>query len=197
VLTEDRYQDSEDFEAGKFVCSPPLRPDGHPAALWDGLIEGSIQQVSSDHAPFRFGDQKTQGRDDFTRIPNGLPGIETRVPLVFSEGVSQGRIGAERFVEITATNPAKIFGLYPKKGSLQIGADADLVLMDPSMETVIDHASLHSAVDYTPFQGIGVKGVPVATVSRGEVIARDGQPQADPGRGRLLDRAPVRAVDLP
>jgi dihydropyrimidinase len=197
VLTEERYRNGGDFEAGKYVCSPPLRPGGHPEALWGHLADGSIQQVSSDHAPFRFADQKTQGRDDFTRIPNGLPGIETRLPILFSEGVSEGRISANRFVEITATNPAKIFGLYPRKGSLEVGADADVVLFDPRREVTIDHADLHSAVDYSPFQGMRIKGMPVVTISRGEVVARDGEAVGERGRGRRVERSAIRPVNLP
>lgn len=197
VLTEDRYHDDGDFQAAKYVCSPPLRPGGHPEALWSALEDGSLQQVSSDHAPFRFADQKTQGRDNFTRIPNGLPGVETRMPLLFSEGVSKGRISASRFVELTSTNPARIFGLYPQKGSLKVGADADLVFFDPEAEAVIDATDLHSAVDYNPFEGMALKGLPVLTVSRGEVVARDGEPTAVRGRGRRVERSPISPATLP
>jgi dihydropyrimidinase len=197
VLTEDRYHGNGDFEAAKYVCSPPLRPAGHPEALWSALGDGSLQQVSSDHAPFRFADQKTQGRDDFTRIPNGLPGVETRLPILFSEGVTTGRISANRFVELVSTNPARIFGLYPRKGSLEVGADADLVFFDPQAQAVVDATDLHSAVDYNPFEGMRLKGLPVLTISRGEVVARDGEPTAVRGRGRPAERSRVSAAALP
>lgn len=197
VLTEDRYHDDGDFQAAKYVCSPPLRPGGHPEALWSALEDGSLQQVSSDHAPFRFADQKTQGRGNFTRIPNGLPGVETRLPIIFSEGVSKGRISPSRFVELTSTNPARIFGLYPRKGSLEVGADADLVFFDPEAEAVVDATDLHSAVDYNPFEGMALKGLPVLTVSRGEVVARDGDPTVVRGRGRQAERSSVSAATLP
>ncbi len=166
VLAEDVYDPAHGFEAAKFVCSPPIRPPEHREALWRALQDGSIQQLASDHAPFRFSDQKTQGRDDFTRIPNGVPGIETRLPLLFTEGVHAGRITMQRFVELTATNPAKIFGMYPQKGSLDIGADADLIIVDPDRTDEIDVAALHSAIDYNPFQGMTVRGIPTWTVSR-------------------------------
>ena len=197
VLTEDRYRKNTDLEATKFICSPPLRPGGHQNALWYGLQDGTLQQVSSDHAPFRFADQKTAGWDNFTRIPNGLPGVETRLPLLFGHGVSTGRITVNRFVELTATNPARIFGLYPRKGSLEVGADADLVLFDPEVETRVDAARLHSAVDYSPYQGMRLEGVPVLTVSRGEVIAKDGEPTARQGRGQRVERSTVSPASLP
>jgi dihydropyrimidinase len=193
VLTEDVYDPARGFEAAKFVCSPPIRTPEHREALWRGLEDGSIQQVASDHAPFRFSDQKTQGREDFTRIPNGVPGIETRLPLLFTEGVQAGRITLQRFVELTSTNPAKIFGMYPQKGSLDIGADADLIVVDPNRTDEIDAANLHSAIDYNPFQGMTVCGIPTWTVSRGEVIVEQGTPSAARGRGRLVRRDAVQS----
>lgn len=197
VLTESEYRCDRGFEAAKFVCSPPLRDAEHGEALWRGLSDGSIQQVASDHAPFDFAEQKQRGRDDFTSIPNGLPGIETRLPLLFSEGVDKGRINVNQFVALVATNPAKMFGLYPRKGSLQEGADADLVLIDPQRDVEIDHARLHSRVDYNPYQGMRLRGVPTLTLSRGEVVSRLGEPTAERGRGELLSRAACEPSALP
>ncbi len=195
-LTAERYTDANGFEAAKFVCSPPLRPGGHPEALWSGLMDGTLQQVASDHAPFRFADQKTQGREDFTQIPNGLPGVETRMCILFSEGVSQGRISENRFVELTSTHPARIFGLA-EKGSLDVGKDGDLVLFDPKADWILDADDLNSAVDYNPFQGMEGVGVPVMTVSRGEIIAENGVPTAPRGRGRAARRTTIDGDRLP
>lgn len=197
VLTDDVYDPDGGFEVAKYVCSPPMRGHGHAQDLWRRLVVGGIQQVSSDHAPFRFRDQKTKGRRDFTRIPNGLPGIETRLPLVFTRVDRADGITAEQFVALTSTNPARIFGLYPTKGSLQPGADADLVVVDPERETVIDWERLHSAVDYSPFQGMRVRGFPTWTLSRGEIVVREGEPQARRGRGRLVRRSRIGPGDLP
>ena len=188
TLTEEHYDPVHGFEAAKFVCSPPLRGAMHRSALWEGLRRRSIQQVSSDHCPWRFADQKQHGKEDFTLIPNGVPGIETRLPVLFSEGVSSGKISANRFVELVSTNPAKLFGLYPEKGSLAIGADADLVLIDPERETVVDYRALHHQVDYSPFDGMKLRGLPVLTISRGEVVSVEGEPQVERGRGRFLKR---------
>jgi dihydropyrimidinase len=197
TLTEEVYDPSRGFEAAKYVCSPPIRSARHREALWSALTIGAIQQVASDHAPFRFADQKKQGEDDFTRIPNGLPGIETRLPLLFTEGVRTGRITASRFVELVSTNPAKIFGMYPQKGSFEIGADADLIVIDPDIEVELNPAALHSAVDYSPYEGTRVSGFPTWTISRGEIIAEHGKPSTARGRGRLVERTPTDAAALP
>ena len=197
VLDDSVYDPHGGFEVAKFVCSPPMRAAEHRDVLWEALAAGSIQQVSSDHAPFRYEGQKTTGRGNFTRIPNGLPGIETRLPLVFTEGVTTGRISPQRFVEITATNPARIFGLYPRKGTLEVGADADVIVVDPEAELAIDSARLHSAVDYSPYQGLKVRGFPSWTLSRGEVIVERGDPVAPRGRGRLAVRGVIDADTLP
>ncbi len=197
VLDETVYDPRGGFEVAKFVCSPPMRAAEHRDALWAALATGSIQQVSSDHAPFRYRDQKTAGRGDFTRIPNGLPGIETRLPLVFTDGVSTGRISPQRFVELTSTNPARIFGLYPQKGTLDAGADADVVVVDPEAETEIAASRLHSAVDYSPFEGMRARGFPTWTLSRGEIVVDRGEPVARWGRGRLARRRPVDPAALP
>ncbi|MXX54829.1 MAG: dihydropyrimidinase [Gemmatimonadetes bacterium] len=197
VLDDSVYDPDAGFEVAKFVCSPPMRAAEHREVLWDALAEGSIQQVSSDHAPFHYENQKTTGRDNFTRIPNGLPGIETRLPLVFTGGVTGSRLSPQRFVEITATNPARIFGMYPRKGTLEVGADADVIVVDPDAEVEIDAARMHSAVDYNPYQGLRVRGFPTWTLSRGEVIAERGEPASRRGRGRLARRGRIDPAGLP
>ena len=197
VLDDSVYDPDGGFEVAKFVCSPPMRAAEHRDVLWEALAAGSIQQVSSDHAPFRYHDQKTTGRDNFTRIPNGLPGIETRLPLVFTGGVTAGRLSPQRFVEITATNPARIFGLHPRKGTLDVGADADVIVVDPDAEIEIDAGRMHSAVDYNPYQGLKARGFPTWTLSRGEVIVERGEPVARRGRGRLAQRERIDPAALP
>ena len=197
VLDESVYDPSAGFEVAKFVCSPPMRAETHQRALWSALEDGSIQQVASDHAPFRYEGQKTTGRANFTKIPNGLPGIETRLPLVFTGGVTAGRFSPQRFVELTSTGPARIFGLYPGKGTIEVGSDADVIVVDPEKEVEIDAAALHSAVDYSPFQGMRVRGFPTWTVSRGEAIVERGEPSSVRGRGRLAPRQPIDPEMLP
>lgn len=196
VLDDSVYDPDGGFEVAKFVCSPPMRAAEHRDVLWEALAAGSIQQVSSDHAPFRYHDQKTTGRGNFTRIPNGLPGIETRLPLLFAYGVKTGRLSPQQFVAFTATNPARIFGLHPRKGTLDVGADADLIVMDPDAEVAIDAAALHSAVDYSPYQGMKAC-FPTWTLSRGEVIVERGEPVAQQGRGRLAERGTINPAALP
>ena len=196
VLDDSVYDPDGGFEVAKFVCSPPMRAAEHRDVLWEALAAGSIQQVSSDHAPFRYRDQKTTGRGNFTRIPNGLPGIETRLPLLFAYGVKTGLLSPQQFVAVTATNPARIFGLHPRKGTLDVGADADVIVLDPDAEVAIDAAALHSAVDYNPYQGMRAC-FPTWTLSRGEVIVDRGEPVVQRGRGRLAERGPIRPETLP
>ena len=197
VLNDAVYDPEGGFEVAKFVCSPPIRDIDQVEALWSTVEDGLLQQVSSDHAPFHYEDQKTKGRDNFTRIPNGLPGIETRLPLMFTYGVKAGRISPSRFVELTSTNPARIFGMYPNKGSLKVGADADIVIVDPNKEVELSAGCLHSAVDYTPYQGLRVSGFPTTTFSRGEVIVQDGEVVAKRGRGHLVRRQKIDPKSLP
>ena len=188
TLTDEQYAVDRGFEAAKYVCTPPLRAREHQQALWRGLSHGDLQQVSSDHSSFRFKDQRQVGRGDFTRIPNGLPGIETRLSILFSEGVCQGRLSASRFVDLVAAQPAKIFGLYPQKGTISVGSDADLVVLDPDAEWVVDYRSLHQAVDYSPYDGMTLKGTPVLTLLRGQVVSEGRQPRVERGQGRFLAR---------
>lgn len=196
VLDESVYDPGAGCEVAKFVCSPPMRERSHVDALWKALADGTIQQISSDHAPFRFQDQKTNGCENFTQIPNGLPGIETRLPLAFTNGVAEGRISAERFVELTATGPARIFGLRDK-GRIEVGADADLIVVDPERQITIDPSVLHSNVDYSPYQGMRLAGFPTWTVSRGDVIVDEGEAVMPQGRGRLATRTPITRDTLP
>jgi dihydropyrimidinase len=182
--------DKPDFEGAKCVCSPPPRGKANQKYVWEGLTGGVFQVFSSDHAPFRF-DTPTGKRNagtsaPFRAVPNGIPGVETRLPLLFSEGVMAGRLPLESFVALTATNPAKIYGLYPRKGTIAVGADADLVVWDPERAVTLTNALLHHNVDYTPYEGMRLRGWPVVTVSRGEVVCRDGVPAGAPGRGRFL-----------
>ncbi len=156
--------------------------------------------VSSDHCPFRYDDVQgklnPRGKDSFRYVPNGIPGIETRLPILFSEGVSAGRLSLNRFVALTATNHAKLYGLYPRKGSIGVGFDADLTLWDPNRKETITQANLHHGADYTPWEGFRVTGWPVMTLARGEVVAEDGRVVGEPGRGRVIDRSVQAAPPL-
>jgi len=178
------------FEGAKFVCSPPLRDSASVEALWQGLATGLIDVVATDHCPFHFQSQKRRGLHSFALIPNGLPGIETRLLLLWERGVRSGRIGPSRFVELVATAPAKIFGLYPRKGTLAPGADADIVVWDPNRAQSLAAQALHMRVDYSPYEGLTVHGSPRYVLSRGEVIVEDGSFVGRPGRGHFLRRHP-------
>jgi len=176
------------FEGAKYVFTPPLREKENLPKLWDGLKEDNLQVVSTDHCPFCFEDQKVLGRDDFTRIPNGGPGIENRLQLIHHHGVNQGKISLNRFVEIVATTPARIFGMYPKKGTLSPGSDADIVIWDPNAEHVISAKTHHMRVDYSMFEGFHVKGNARQVFSRGEMIVDNGKFLGKAGRGQYLRR---------
>jgi dihydropyrimidinase len=177
------------FEGAKYVFTPPLREKNHPPKLWDGLKHDHLQVVSTDHCPFCFADQKTLGKDDFTKIPNGGPGIENRLQLIYHHGVNQGRLSLNRFVELVSTTPAKLFGMYPRKGALAPGSDADIVVWDPEARHTISARTHHMRVDYSLFEGFEVKGNAKLVMSRGEVIIENGNFQGRPGRGRFLKRA--------
>jgi dihydropyrimidinase len=176
-----------EFEGAKFVCTPPLRPRHHHDHLWRGLRNHDLQVVSTDHCPFCMKEQKELGRGDFSKVPNGMPGIETRLYLLW-EGVRDGKISLNRFVEITATAPAKIFGLYPRKGTIAVGADADLVIWDPEKRHTLAQKTLHMRVDYSPFEGREVVGGPTAVLQRGKVIVRDDKFLGKAGQGQFLRR---------
>jgi dihydropyrimidinase len=186
ALTDERYAVGG-VEAAKFVGAPPLRSATDQAALWAGLRNGDIQVIGSDNNSWTV-EQKAVGQDDFTRVPYGVPGLETEMQVVYSEGVSTGRISANTFAAVFATNPARIFGLYPRKGTIAIGSDADLVVFDPRATKTIDARRLHSRAGYDPFEGFTITGVPTLTLSRGEVIARDGELLSQAGRGLHLTR---------
>jgi dihydropyrimidinase len=191
TLTADDLQ-GLNMEGAKYVCSPPPRDAESQAAIWEGLQQGVFQTFSSDHCPFRYqsseGKLTPKGRTSFRWVPNGIPGVETRLPILFSEGVSAGRISLNRFVELTSTNHAKMYGLYPRKGSIGVGFDADITLWDPHRRETIRQENLHHGSDYTPWEGFEVTGWPVMTIARGEVVARDGVIVGDKGAGRILER---------
>lgn len=185
--------DRSGFEGAKYVCSPPPRDAAEQAACWAGIERGDFELYSSDHCPFRFADGAGKdapgARASFRNIPNGIPGIETRLPILFSEGVVKGRISLQRFAQITATNHARLYGLAATKGSIRVGADADIVLWDPGLRRPIRQADLHHGADYTPWEGFDVTGWPVATFLRGCAIMRDGELTGQAPGGRHLARA--------
>src|SRR5262245_38752184 len=181
--------DVPDFEGAKYVFTPPLREKWHQEKLWSGLKHDHLQVVSTDHCPFCFKEQKELGRDDFTKIPNGGPGIEHRMSLIYSGGVAQGRFSVNRFVEIVSTTPAKLFGLYPRKGTVAVGSDADLVIFDPKREHTISAKTHHMRVDYSMFEGIHVKGMPNVVFSRGRVLVENDKFTGRAGSGEFLKRS--------
>jgi len=190
MFTMEKY-DEPDFEGAKYVMSPPLREKGNPEALWKGLAGGDLQTVGTDHCPFNFVGQKDMGKDDFSKIPNGMPGIETRLPLIYHFGVNEGRFSINRFVELVATGPARLFGLLPRKGAIVIGADADLVLWDPDKERQLTQENLHMNVDHSPYEDVTVKGYPSLVLQRGKVIVKEDKFVGDVGAGQFLKRSPI------
>src|SRR5271170_2494434 len=187
-LSLDNF-DAPGFEGAKYVFTPPLREKWHQEKLWNGLKRDHLQVVSTDHCPFCFKEQKELGRDDFTKIPNGGPGIEHRMSLIYSGGVAQGRFSVNRFVELVATTPAKLFGLYPRKGTIAVGSDADLVIFDPTRKHTISAKTHHMRVDYSMFEGIQVTGMPDAVLSRGRVVVEGDKFLGRAGAGDFLKRA--------
>ncbi len=176
------------FEGAKYVFTPPLRPKHHLPKLWEGLKQDNLQVVSTDHCPFCFEDQKSLGKDDFTKIPNGGPGIENRLQLIHHHGVNGGHMNINRFVELVSTTPARLFGMYPRKGLLAPGSDADIVIWDPNAEHTISAATHHMRVDYSMFEGFKVKGNVRTVISRGETIVDKNQFLGKAGRGSYLKR---------
>jgi dihydropyrimidinase len=187
-----------DMTGAKYVCSPPPRTSADQAAIWSGLEQGVFTTFSSDHAPFRYDDihgkLNPKARTSFRWVPNGLPGIETRLPILFSEGVTTGRITPEQFVALTATQHARLYGLYPKKGTIAVGADADLTLWDPRRTETIRQEILHHGADYTPWEGFPVTGWPVVTIARGEVVVEEGRLTGPDGHGTYLARGVSSAI---
>ena len=192
LFLDASLMDQPGIEAAKYICSPPPRGSGHHAALWRGLAQGPFDVFSSDHSSRVFNSRKGKMRHGknaaFHQISAGIPGIEVRLPLLFSGGVGRGRITLERFVALAATNAAKLYGLYPRKGSIVIGGDADLAIWDPGLEVTISHDLLHDATDYTPYDGQKVTGWPVMTISRGELVCKNGEFVGAPGRGQFQKR---------
>jgi len=184
------------FDGAKYVCSPPLRDHaaGHQDRLWQGLRTNDLQIVSTDHCPFcmgdhhTFGTQKQLGRGDFSKIPNGMPGVEPRMSLLYNGGVLEGRISLNRFVEITATTPAKMFGMYPKKGTIAVGSDADIVVLDPQGKHVISVDTHHMDVDYSAYEGWEMTGKIETVLSKGKVIIADDRYHGSPGDGEYIPR---------
>jgi dihydropyrimidinase len=180
--------EQQGFEGAKYVMTPALREKWNQEKLWRGLQFNDLQVISTDHCPFCFKEQKELGRDDFSKIPNGGPGVENRMSLVYNGGVAQGRISLNRFVEITSTNAARIFGLFPRKGTIAVGSDADIVIFDPDEEMTISAKTHHMNVDYSCYEGMKVKGVTKTVLSRGDVVIEEGKYVAKPGRGEFLKR---------
>jgi dihydropyrimidinase len=183
--------DKPGLEGAKWMCSPSLRTVSDQAALWQALAHDDLQVVSSDHAPYRFdasGKLSAGANPTFKQIANGLPGIEVRLPLLFDAAVTQGRLGVERFVELTSTAPAKLYGLYPKKGALAVGADADIVIWNPAKRVRLAAAMMHDRAGYTPYEGRALQGWPETVLCRGRVAVRDGSLHVAPGSGRFLAR---------
>ena len=196
LLTADDI-DKPGLEGAKWMCSPPLRTSSDQAALWQALANDDIQVVSSDHAPYRFdasGKLNAGPNPTFKQIANGLPGLEVRLPLLFDAALSQGRLGLERFVELTSANPAKLYGLYPKKGTLAIGADADIVIWNPAKAISLSAGAMHDRSGYTPYEGRVLKGSPETVLSRGRIAVQDGSLHATPGSGRFLPRVAGEAA---
>jgi len=187
-LSLDNF-DAPGFEGAKYVFTPPLREKWHQEKLWNGLKCDHLQVVSTDHCPFCFKEQKELGREDFTKIPNGGPGVEHRLSLIFSGGVASGRFSANRFVELVSTTPAKLFGLYPRKGTIAVGSDADLVIFDPRRRHTISAKTHHMRVDYSMFEGIRVTGMPDVVLSRGKVIVEGDKFLGHAGGGEFLKRS--------
>lgn len=186
TLNDSRYENST--EALKYILSPPLRKNKDIEALWNGIKEGQISVIATDHCPFDFTVEKQLGKDDFRKCPNGLPGIEERMSIIFSEGVMKNRISINKFVEVCCTNPAKIFGIYPIKGTIDIGSHGDIVIIDPNKEITLKNSMLHHNVDYTAYEGMRIKGYPIMTLCRGKVVAKNGEFIGEIGYGKYIKR---------
>jgi dihydropyrimidinase len=197
MLTEADL-DRPRFEGAKFLCSPAPRTKADQEALWRYLRNGTLGVVSSDHAPNSFDDphgKKVHGDSaPFSTIPNGVPGLATRLPILFSEGVKKGRIDLQTFVALTSTNPARLFGIHPQKGTIAVGADADVAIWNPDRKVTIRNDILHHQVDYTVYEGLEVTGWPEITLSRGEVVCENGEIKGRAGHGQFLARGPYEEI---
>ena len=191
-LSYDNYEEPG-FNGAKYVMSPPLREKWHQDHLWKGIAKNDLQVISTDHCPFCMDEQKVLGKDDFSKIPNGAPGIETRLTLVHNGGVRPGRITMNRFVEVCSTTPAKMFGLFPRKGTIAVGSDADIVVFDPNRKVTLGVKTLHMKVDYNPYEGTVVQGSPSAVICNGKVVIDGDRFVGKKGAGRFLQRGPSQA----
>jgi dihydropyrimidinase len=191
-LTLDKtYAEKPKFEGAKYVMSPPLRDRRHQEQLWNALATCLVSTVATDHAPFDFKGQKEMGRGDFTKIPNGIPSVEDRVNLLYTYGVAKGRIDLHRFVDAASTQAARLFGLFPRKGTIAPGSDADLVIYDPSYCGTISAKAHHMNLDYSGFEGMPIEGRPSVVTVRGKIQVREGQFFGDQSRGQFLRREPT------
>jgi len=190
-LLLDRTSAEPDFEGAKNVMSPPLRDKKNQAVFWKALADGAVATLATDHAPFDYETQKQMGRGDFTKIPNGIPSLEDRVNLYFTYGVKAGKMDVQRFVDTASTQAAKLFGLFPRKGTIQVGSDADLVVYDPNYRGKISAKTHQMNLDYNSFEGFDIEGRPHVVTVRGKVAARDGKFVGEFGRGRYLEREPT------
>lgn len=191
LVTDKTYAERPDFEGAKFVMSPPLREQRNQEVLWNGLRDGLVSTLATDHAPFDFATQKRLGLKDFTKIPNGIPSLEDRVNLFYTYGVRRGRLDLHRFVDTASTQTAKLFGLFPQKGTIQPGSDADLVVYDPNYRGALSVKTQSINVDYNPFEGMPIEGRPSVVTVRGQVAVREGRFVGKAGRGRFLQREPT------
>jgi dihydropyrimidinase len=190
LLLDKTCAEKPKFEGAKYVMSPPLRDKRNQEILWNGLRDGLVQTVATDHCPFDFKTQKTMGKDDFTKIPNGIPSLEERINLLYTYGVKAGKIDLHTFVNVASTQVAKTFGLFPRKGTIQPGADADLVVFDPDYRGKISVKTQHTNVDYSAFEGWKIEGRPSVVTVRGQVAVRDGKFVGKHGHGKFLQRKP-------
>ena len=186
VLSSDRYEEPEGI---KYYATPPLRPSWHQDVLWRAITSGDLHAISSDHTAFNYAGQKDLGRENFAAAPRGLPGIQERLSLIYSAGVHAGKISANRLVDLVSTTPAKLFGLFPRKGTLSIGSDADMVIFDPRGELTLGKSIGLSRVDYTPYEGMRTRGSPWLVIQRGRLIAREGRVMGRPGGGEFISRS--------
>jgi dihydropyrimidinase len=191
LVLDASYAEKPDFEGSKYVMSPPLRPLPHQAAIWNALASRTVSTIATDHAPFDFAGQKEMGRDDFTKIPNGIPSIEDRVNLVYTYGVQRGRIDLHTFVDACSTQAAKLFGLFPRKGTIALGSDGDLVVYDPEYRGQITQRTQEMNVDYSAFEGWPIEGRPDVVTVRGKAQVRGGKFVGQMGHGKLLQREPT------
>jgi dihydropyrimidinase len=191
LVLDETYAQKPDFDGAKYVMSPPLRSKRHQDAVWNALASRTVSTIATDHAPFDYKGQKEMGRDDFTKIPNGIPSIEDRVNLVYTYGVKRGRIDLHTFVDACSTQAARLFGLFPRKGTIALGSDADVVVFDPNYRGKISQRTQLMNVDYSAFEGWEIEGRPSLVTVRGRVQVRDGKFVGQLGHGKLLQRKPT------